>query len=122
MERRLGTRRVSGSDEGVSRLRLRTGRELRVLNVSSSGVLAESGIRLLPGTHVDVHLLTSTGRVLVRSRVARCYVAILEPDAVRYRAALAFDRHIAISSIGYDIHIESQHDRPPAGLRYPHHT
>ncbi len=122
MERRLGTRRASGSDDGVSRLRLRTGRELLVLNVSSSGVLAEGGIRLLPGTHVDVHLLTSTGRVLVRSRVARCYVAVLKPDAVRYRAALAFDRHIAIASFGYDIPIESQHDRAPTGLRYPHHT
>ena len=122
MERRQGIRRAPGTDEGVSRLRLRTGRELRVLNVSSSGALAEGGIRLLPGTHVDVHLHTLTGRMLVRSRVARCYVATLERDAVLYRAALAFDRNIAMVSPGYDIPVGSQHDRAPAGHLYPELT
>ncbi|HLG57805.1 MAG TPA: hypothetical protein VI485_20845 [Vicinamibacterales bacterium] len=72
-------------------MRLRTGRELAVVDVSPVGALVEGATRLLPGTHADVHVITRHGRVLVRARVVRALVWHLAPDAVRYRAALAFD-------------------------------
>lgn len=98
MDRRRTARRTPLPEEPISRVRLRTGRELSVLNVSNTGVLVEGSVRLLPGTHVDVHVITSEGRVLVRSRVARCFVAALQADAVTYRGALAFERLV---DIGY---------------------
>lgn len=94
MERRRTARRTPSADEPLSRVRLRTGSELSVVDVSSAGLLVEGAARLLPGTHLDVHVVTRDGRILVRSRVIRAYVSALKSDLVRYRGALAFDRPI----------------------------
>jgi hypothetical protein len=88
-------------DEPLSRLRLRTGRELAVVDVSDSGALVEGSVRLLPGTHLDVHVMTRNGRLLVRSRVARCYIARLKADVVCYHGALAFERPVDTAAAGY---------------------
>jgi hypothetical protein len=78
-------------------MRLRTGRDLTVLDVSSGGALVQGEARLLPGTHVDVHVITLAGRVLVRSRVLRAFVARLSRDRVEYQGALAFERQVDVS-------------------------
>ena len=67
---------------------------MTVINVSDGGLLAEGVVRLLPGTHIDVHVIAADGRVLVRSRVVRASVCDVQPDFVRYRGALAFDRSL----------------------------
>ena len=77
--------------EALSRVRLRAGRELNVINVSITGALVEGAARLLPGTHVDVHVTSVQGRVLVRARVVRCTVWSVTADVVTYRGALAFN-------------------------------
>jgi hypothetical protein len=83
-------------DESLSRAKLRTGRELTVIDISSSGALVEGPTRLLPGTRTDVHLVTRHGRVLVRARIVRSLVWRLEPDVVCYRSGLAFDAAVDI--------------------------
>lgn len=103
MERRRAIRRAPAADEPLSRMRLRAARELVVINVSSSGALVESAARLLPGTHVDVHIVTSEGRTLVRSRVTRAYVSHLEADTIRYRGAIAFERNVDTGFVGIPI-------------------
>jgi hypothetical protein len=70
---------------------VRAGGELAVINVSSTGVLVEGEARLLPGRHVDIHVVTATGRTLVRSRVVRAWVQGLWSDRTLYRGALAFE-------------------------------
>jgi hypothetical protein len=62
-----------------------------VVNISASGALVEGLTRLLPNTHTDVHIVTRSGRVLVRARVVRAVVWQLQRDMVCYRTALAFD-------------------------------
>jgi hypothetical protein len=99
-DRRRAVRRTPGADEMLSRLRLRAGRELAVIDVSCRGALVEGEVRLLPGTHTDVHVLTAGGRVLVRSRVVRAYVAELWGNRIVYRGALAFEHPIDLG-IGY---------------------
>lgn len=94
MNRRLAERRAPAAGEPLSRVRLRTGGDLSVIDLSDTGLLVQGRSRLLPGVHIDVHVITRDGRVLVRSRVVRAYVAALQADAVSYRAALAFDRAI----------------------------
>jgi hypothetical protein len=69
MERRRTGRRVPAAGEPISRVRLRTGREMLVVDVGDAGALVEGTARLLRGTHFDVHVVTVEGRVLVRSRV-----------------------------------------------------
>jgi hypothetical protein len=119
MEHRKGRRRIPLRDEPVSRIRLRTGREMSVVDVSNIGVLVEGQVRLLPGTHVDVHVVARDGRTLVRSRVVRCWIATLQSDGVWYRAALAFDRHVDTAPPGYAIPDASHADGDAQGPDYP---
>jgi hypothetical protein len=80
---------------------LRTGGRLQVVEASSWGALMETTERLLPGRHLDVHIVSAEGRVLVRARVARAFVAIVNADAVHYRVAFSFDRAVDVRSAGY---------------------
>jgi hypothetical protein len=65
-----------------------------VLDTSNWGALAETTERLLPGRHLDVHIVTPAGRTLVRSRVVRAFVRRIQSDAVHYHTALAFEQAI----------------------------
>ena len=102
-DRRRAARRVPRDDEPIARARLRTGWDLTVIDVSDHGALVEGSARLLPGTHVDAHIVTSSGRVLVRCRVARAYVCHVQKDAVHYRGALSFERRVDTWAHGYPV-------------------
>jgi hypothetical protein len=119
MERRRSDRRCPGHDEPISRLRLRTGREMTVVDVSNGGVLVEGQARLLPGTHVDVHVITRDGRQLIRSRVTRCYVCALQAAVVCYRGALAFERAIDAAAPGYSLPDDLRSTARIVGGLYP---
>lgn len=93
-ERRACPRRTPDADEPLARTRLRTGAELDVLDIADGGVRATTTSRLLPGTHVDVHVVTRTGRVLRRARVARALVAAVDAQRLVYEVALSFDAPI----------------------------
>ena len=118
-ERRRAVRRIPQPGETLSRMRLRTGRELAVVNISPSGALVEGTTRLLPGTHVDVHVVTRHGRVLVRTRVVRAIVWRLQADAVSYRTALAFDASVDTEVDGYPLPAETPAIEGGAGNPYP---
>ena len=94
MERRASPRRVPEASETLASIRLRTGRELAVVDIGDGGALVDGSARLLPGTHVEVHVVTREGRTLVRSRITRASVFAVAADALRYRAALAFDTRV----------------------------
>jgi hypothetical protein len=96
-ERRRTARRAPDAGDVLARVRLRGGRELTVLNISPGGALLEGETRLLPGTHVDVHVTTRDGRVLARARVVRGWVFRLSADSIGYRHALAFETAIDIA-------------------------
>ena len=119
MDRRRAARRSPATDEPLSRGRLRAGRELRVIDASNSGVLIEGTARLLPGTHVGLHLVTSEGRTLVRSRVVRAYVSELRADLVLYRGALAFDRLVDTAPLGNGLPSPHTGNIDRLGTAYP---
>ena len=119
MERRRTVRRQPSPEEPLSRVRLRTGREASVVNVSNTGLLVEGIARLLPGTHVDVHVVTRDGRVLVRSRVTRAQVSALAADMIQYCSALAFDRVVDTEAIGYDLPAPLVAAVDSPGIDYP---
>lgn len=93
------SRRAPAITEALSRIRLRAGRELSVINVSSLGALVEGAARLLPGTNVDVHITAAQGRILVRARVMRYAVWKVTADVVVYRGALAFSTDVDLPPI-----------------------
>jgi hypothetical protein len=128
-ERRRAVRRIPHADESLSRVRLRTGRELAVIDISSAGDLIEGTTRLLPGTRTDVHVVTRHGRMLVRTRVIRSFIWRLERDLVSYRTAVEFDTAVdteadsALSegseSKGYPVPAEIPRNDEEQGTRYP---
>jgi len=119
VERRRAIRRMVSSDEPLSRGKLRTGSHLRIVDASSWGALAELTERLLPGRHLDLHVVSATGRALVRVRVVRAFVSQLRADAVLYRAALAFDRSLDIREDGYSMPAPLSTVPSSPGTRYP---
>jgi hypothetical protein len=116
VDRRRAPRRIVAGDEPLSQVRLRAGRQLAVIDICDTGLMAEGEMRLLPGTHVDVHLVTSDGRLLVRSRVVRAFVSQVSASTIRYRGALVFERPVRT---GYAI--PEGEEAPPAveGNPYP---
>ena len=116
MERRLKPRRVIVSDEPIRTIRLRAGRDVQAVDVSDGGVLVEGASRLLPGTHVDVHVITRDGRILVRSRVVRAKITAISPSEVLYRCALAFDHLV---DTGYPVPPAAAGQAVLTGTRYP---
>ena len=94
MEHRAFTRRTPDADESLARIRLRAGPELDVVDVADGGVRATTSSRLLPGTHVDVHVVTRVGRVLQRARVVRASVTFVNAQHLVYEVALSFDAPI----------------------------
>lgn len=121
-ERRAAPRRVPGRLEPLARLRLRAGREVEVLNLSDVGALVEGHVRLLPGTHVEVHVVASSGRILARTRVVRALVSAIDAGGVRYRTALAFEQRIDTSPDGYSVPDTAADDALEGGTRYPNTT
>ena len=117
-DRRHGNRWVPSATDPVSRVRLRLGRELSVLDVSTSGALVQGTTRLLPGTNVDVHVTASQGRVLVRARVVRCAVWEVTADAVQYRGALAFSTPVELQPLD-PVMMPVLTDPPAAGILQP---
>jgi hypothetical protein len=118
LERRRLTRRVPALNESLCRVRSRTGHELDVVDLSDAGLLVEGRVRLLPNTHLDIHIITRTGRVLSRCRVVRASVWHLTGDLVRYRVGLAFD-HRVDTSCGYVVHAAGSPDHDAMGTAYP---
>lgn len=119
IERRRSPRRIPAPDEPSSRIRLRAGREFVTVDISSTGLLAEGETRLLPGTHVDVHLVTRDGRLLVRSRVVRAFVCHVSHHEIRYRGALAFDHPVDTDAFGYPMPEASETRISEQGNPYP---
>jgi hypothetical protein len=119
VERRRAPRRTPAIDEPVSQVRLRAGRQLTVIDVSDAGLLVQGDMRLLPGTHVEVHLVTADGRLLVRSRVIRAFVCLVTRERIEYRGALAFERSIHTRVVGYPIPEGSSAPSGEPGKPYP---
>ena len=118
-DRRRSPRRTPATDEPLSQVRLRAGRQLDVINVSDAGLLAEGEMRLLPGTHVDVHLVTAEGRLLVRSRVVRAFVCRVCRDRIDYRGAVVFERPVSTAAVGYLMPAVADASNTQSGKPYP---
>ncbi len=122
VDRRRSVRRVPGEDEPLSRVRMRAGSQLAVVDLSNAGALLEGVSRFLPGTHIDIHIVTAEGRMLVRSRIVRAYVSHVEADRLQYRGAVAFDRQVHTAAAGYAVPEALAAVAAEQGSTYPDQT
>jgi CheY-like chemotaxis protein len=80
-------------------IRLAWGAELRLLNMSCSGLLVESGIRMTLGNRTDFQLADCANRdCIVPGRVVRSDVSSVNNLGVKYITAAAFEK--PLESIG----------------------
>jgi CheY-like chemotaxis protein len=78
----------------LSTVKLSWGPSLRLLNISSSGMLVESGVRLSPGSPTSFKLVGQGIDLAVPARIIRCRVAEVDSFGVRYESAAAFDEPV----------------------------
>jgi hypothetical protein len=93
-ERRRTRRLEQAAQHGIITTRVRPGHHAQIVDVSAAGALIETACRLLPGTSVELQVETDTKHTRVRGEVLRCSVTRVRPDAVCYRGAIRFDRHL----------------------------
>lgn len=94
VDRRGALRFQQGDLPDDLRGRVKPGQSVRVINLSPRGALLESSRRLLPGSRIDVHLECCHFQHVTRATVVRCYIGLLLPHAVLFRAAIEFDRRL----------------------------
>src|SRR5262245_10962328 len=75
----------------LNNLRLTWGPELRVVNISTSGLLVESGIRFTLGNREEFQFDVDEQELIVKARVVRSDVASVGSLGVKYTAAAVFD-------------------------------
>lgn len=76
----------------LSNIKLTWGPELHLVNISRSGLLVETGIRLTPGAHTAFEITGPAKDMIVRARVIRTQVSAVDSIGVKYLAAAAFEQ------------------------------
>lgn len=95
-EERRGQLRLSAEDAlWLSGARVKYGPEVRILDVSASGIFVEALGQLLPNTNVVLELSVASNTILMPARVVRCRVAAFR-DGVIYHGACQFKRPLDI--------------------------
>jgi hypothetical protein len=117
--RRREPRRVLEPGDPRAAMRLRSGVDVTIVNLSRLGACVRGEVRLLPGARIGGHLLTRDGRVFVRGAVVRWQVARLEATSVTYEGALAFDAALDGNGRGYDVPERPRTPLMPSGTLYP---
>jgi PilZ domain len=73
-------------------VKLPWGIELRVVNISATGMLLESGTKIKPGKVSDLRLCSPEGDVIIPASFVRSEVADVTPRGVTYHVAVTFDK------------------------------
>lgn len=93
-ERRAWPRKIGSVEERLPSARIKPGHKVEVLNISNGGALIEAETRLLPAATVDLRFPGSRLSIPIRARIVRCYVSVVEPKRMCYRAGVVFERHV----------------------------
>ena len=93
-ERRIALRKGRGDVPWLSGVKAAWGTELELINISSTGLLVETGSKFTPGSTTELHLSGPDTNLIVPVRFIRSDVARIDGLGVRYRAAAAFAREV----------------------------
>jgi hypothetical protein len=96
-ERRVARRRALDDLPWLSKIRLGDGLDVSLVNISTTGVLFESGSKFSPGSTAHLHLLGEGTSMFVPVRFIRSEISRIDALGVKYHAAAAFDKEIDLS-------------------------
>jgi hypothetical protein len=97
----------------LSTVRLPWGLEVRLLNISTTGVLVETSSKFTPGTVAEFELRSAGDSVMVPARFVRSEVVSVDGLGVRYRAAAVFEREVDLDG---PQPVRGQQSSTPGGL------
>src|SRR4051812_31535234 len=89
---RRGAARINAAALPTFKAQLVDGATLEVVNVSKTGVLTHSSVRLLPGAMIGLRIVTETETFVVFGRVVRSRLLAVADGHARYESALALSR------------------------------
>ncbi len=115
-ERRVASRKGRGDVPWLSVVKLGWGPELDLINISSTGLLVETGSKLAPGTTTNLQLCGPETDLVVPVRFVRSDVARVNGLGVRYRAAAAFAKELDIYRRGPGVGREGRAATPSEAL------
>ncbi len=96
-DRRTAERLGRGDVPWLSAIKVSWGSEVGLVNISSSGVLLETGSKFVPGSTTDLHLSGPETSLIVPVTFIRSEVARIDGFGVRYHAAGAFENAVDLS-------------------------
>jgi len=96
-ERRVALRKGRGDVPWLSGIKVSWGPELQLVNISSTGVLVETGSKFAPGSTTELHLSGPETNLVVPVRFIRSDVARIDGLGVRYHAAAAFAKELDLA-------------------------
>jgi len=95
-DRRRASRRIAVDLPGLWTIRLPWGSDVRLVDISNSGVLFESASKISPGVTVDLQILGEQRNLSVPARMVRAEVAKVDAFGVKYQMAAAFGRDVRL--------------------------
>jgi hypothetical protein len=98
-DRRRARRRRGDELPSLWTVRLPWGSDVKVVDISSRGVLLESASRIPTGSTVDLRLLGEDTNVFVPARLVRAEVAGVDTLGVKYRLGAAFSRELDLAGL-----------------------
>ena len=96
-DRRVALRKGRGDVPWLSGIKASWGPELQLVNISSTGVLVESGSKFALGSTTNLHLSGTETNLVVPVRFIRSAVARIDGLGVRYHAAAAFAKELDLA-------------------------
>jgi CheY-like chemotaxis protein len=115
-ERRVALRKRSGDVSWLSDIKLSSGDELRLINISSTGVLVETGTKLVPGMTTELHLSGPGTSLVIPARFVRSDIARIDGLGVRFHAAAAFTKELDLANPRRDVAVPSTRPEELAAL------
>lgn len=98
-DRRRTKRRRSGDLPSLWSVNLPVAATVRVVNISSHGVLLETTSKIPPGRTVDLQVIGEGTDICLPARTTRTEVAAVDGMGVRYRVAAAFSRELEMPGL-----------------------
>jgi PilZ domain len=114
-ERRLARRITAVAELDIRQAKVRPGHEAAVLDISSSGALIETALRLMPGRQIELQIERGGQITPIRGRVMWSQVARVLPSRVSYRGAIGFEQPLAWLGIHGQQDEYAVHGEPAGG-------
>jgi len=112
-ERRIAKRKGPADVPWLSGIKASWGADLQLINISSTGVLVETGSKFAPGSTSNLHLCGSETNMVVPVRFIRTDFARIDGVGVRYHVAAAFAQEVDLESPRRELGVLA---RPPQEL------